>query len=365
MAEREADGADAKAKELQAENQANGHLDPESSSPPQRSVLSALIQDFSPVWVTWSMNTGILALLMHTLPYQFHGLKVISTVLFVTDLVIFIICSILMSLRFLRYRWTAWAEITSDVNELCFMSCFPIAWMTLTSLTSLIVSNAYWGGHAFTVVAYVMWWISVGWTLSFGIGIYIILTLKPLTKAYDLSLSIILPAVATSTAAAVGGFLANYSAGLSARLAIPVIIMSFMLVGIGFFVAMMVFALLLQRILANSWFDAVRRPSLVILLGPVGQSATALLALSTASTTHFADYGKGPFLQQDAAMALHGSCVLFALMMFGLGIFWVVYAVYGILDAVVRKQAKWTPAWYSTIFPSGQLPVPTNWLLLT
>ena len=297
---------------------------------------------------------------MHTLPYQFPGLRVISTVLFVVDLVIFILCSVLMSLRFLLYRRAAWDEITSDVNELCFMSCFPIAWMTLTSLTSLIVSNSYWGGHAFTIVAYVMWWISVAWVLLFGIGTYIILTLRPLTKAYDLSLSIILPAVATSTAAVVGGFLAIYSASISARLAVPMIIMSFMLVGIGFFVAMMVFALLLQRILANSWFDGVRRPSLVILLGPVGQSASALLALSTASTIHFADYGKGPLLRQEAAMALHGACVLFALMMFGLGIFWASYAVYAILDAVVRKHAKWTPAWYSTIFPSGTLPMPAG-----
>jgi tellurite resistance protein TehA-like permease len=335
------------------EHHSNGHVHNEPPSPRPRSALTALIQDFSPVWVTWSMNIGILSILIHTLPYQFHGQRVISTVLYVVDLIIFILCCTLMSLRFLKHGKTAWTEITSDVNELCFMSCFPIAWMTLTILTSTIVSNAYWGGHAFTLVSYVMWWIAVAWVMLFALGIYILLTLKSLTEARQLSLAIILPAVATSTAAVEGGLLAMYSKDISARLAVPVIILSFMLVGIGIFVALCIFALFLQRILVNSWFDPVKRPTLCILLGPAGQSAAALMALGTASTTHFAEYGKGPFLQQQTANALHAGCVLFALMLFGLGIFWALFAVYGILDAVLRGQAKWTPAWYSTIFPTG------------
>lgn len=335
------------------EHHANGGINKQSPSSARRSALSALIQDFSPVWVTWSMNIGILSILIHTLPYQFRGQRIISTVLYVADLIIFILCSTLMSLRFLKHRKAAWNEITSDVNELCFMSCFPIAWMTLTILTSAIVSNAYWGGHAFTLVAYVMWWVAVAWVMFFALGIYILLALKPLTEARELSLAIILPAVATSTAAVEGGLLSVYSKDISARLAVPVIILSFMLVGIGFFVALAIFALFLQRLLVNGWFDPIKRPTLCILLGPAGQSAAALLALGTASTTHFADYGKGTFLRQEAASTLNGACVLFALMMFGLGVFWGLFAVYAILDAVLRGQTKWTPAWYSTIFPTG------------
>lgn len=330
--------------------------DKESLQPSQRSTFRALVQDFSPVWVTWSMNTGILATLMHTLPYQFSGLRTISTVLFVVDLVIFVACSILMILRFALYGKQAWTEIIGDVNELCFMSCFPIAWMTITTLTALIVSEASWGAHPFTIVSYVMWWIAVFWTLLFGVGVYIILALKPLTEARNLSLAIVLPAVATSTAAVEGGILAIYAHEISARLAVPMIILSFMLVGIGFFVALSIYALFLQRILVNDWFDGAKRPTLTIVLGPVGQSASALIALSTASIMHFPEYSRGPFLQEAAAASLHGACMLFALMMFGLGLFWLLFVVCGIMDAVVRGQAKWSPAWYSTIFPTGAPP---------
>lgn len=338
--------------------QVNGHrIDPhgESTEPRRRSIVRALVQDFSPVWVTWSMNLGILAILMHILPYQFNGLRTISAVLFVAALVVFILCITLISLRFILYGKAAWNEITSDVNELCFMACFPISWMTVTSLTVLIVSNASWGGHPFTIVGYVMYWISVFAVLFLGVGIYVILTIKQLTEARTLTLSIILPAVATSTAALEGGVLALYAKDISADLAVPVIIVSFMLVGIGFFVAILISALFLQRILATSWYDGIKRPTLMILLGPTGQSAAALLVLSDASTLHFPQYERGTALQPSVAAALHGACLLFALMLFGLGVFWTLWGVYAIIDAVVRREAKWTPAWYSTVFPTGTM----------
>ncbi len=245
------------------------HFDQEArtTAPQSRTPLRALLQDFSPVWFTWCMNIGILSTLMHTLPYQFKGLSTIATVLYVVDLVLFVLFSITFALRFVLHRRTAWTEISSDVNELCFTATLPISWMTLTTLTSLVVSNAHWGGHAFTLVAYVMWWIGVAWTMIFAIAIYVFLTQQSLTTAKDLSLSIILPAVATATAAAEGGLICIYSESMSARLAVPVIIVSFMLVGIGIFIGTLIYGLFLQRILVTGWFDGVRRPTLILLVG--------------------------------------------------------------------------------------------------
>ena len=244
------------------------HLDEEATtnSSPSRTPLRALIQDFSPVWFTWCMNTGILSALMHTLPYHFPGLDIISTVLFVIDLALFILFSIIFALRFTLYGKTAWNEISSDVNELCFTATLPISWMTLTTLSAIIVSNANWGGHAFTLVAYVMWWIGVLWTLVLATVVYALLTQRSLTDPKTLSLAIILPAVATSTVAAEGGLICIYSAEMSARLAVPVIIVSFMLVGMGIFLGTLIYGLFLQRMLVTGWFDGVKRPTLILLV---------------------------------------------------------------------------------------------------
>jgi tellurite resistance protein TehA-like permease len=322
--------------------------------PPTRPILSALIQDFSPVWFTWCMNTGILSALMHTLPYQFSGLRTISAILYLTDLTLFVLFSGIFALRFYFYRGTAWAEISSDVNELCFTATLPISWMTLTTLTSLIASNASWGGHHLTLLAVSMWWIGVGWTMLVAVAVYSLLTRHSLTSTKTLTLSIILPAVATATVAAEGALICIYSSTITPRLAIPIIITSFMLLGIGLLIAMLIYALFLQRMLDTDWFDGVRRPTLILLLGPAGQSATAFLALATACRMHFPNYERGTFLTAPAAEALGAACVLLALLVFGFGVFWSCYGVYGIADALARKEAKWTPVWYSTIFPAGE-----------
>ena len=336
---------------------ANGgdHVDKEASAPAKRSAVRALIQDFSPVWFTWCMNSGILSLLIHVLPYQFNGQHQISTVLFVIDLVLFVICSILMLLRFGLYGKAAVKELALDVQELCFMGTWVISWMTLVSLTAVIVSNAYWGGKAFTIVAVVMWWIAVAWTMLTFLVIYLILTQKELTAAKNLSLAIILPAVATATTAVEGGLVAVYAFEISARLAVPMIVVSYLMLGIGLLVALLIYALWLQRLLVTGWFPGEKQPSLCLLLGPTGQSATGFLVLARASKMHFGAYNKGTFLQESSATALHGGSVLLALLVYGLGVFWLLFTVYGILDATVRRETKWTPAWYSTIFPTGTM----------
>lgn len=337
--------------------------DMDLESPPQanppRPALRALIQDFSPIWFTWCMNTGILATLMHTLPYTFRGLNIIATVLYVLDMVFFIACSTLFSLRFMIYGKTAWEEISSDVNELCFTATLPISWMTLTTLTGLIVSNASWGA-AFTLVSYAMWWVGAAWTLLFALATYILLATRSLTAPQTLSLAIILPAVATSTAAAEGGLICIYAHALSSRLAVPVIITSFMLLGIGVFIGLLIYGLFLIRLLTTDWFDGIKRPTLMLLLGPMGQSATALLALSTAAVMHFDTYNAPPpnttpavFYTPQSASALRAASTLLALLMLGFALFWLLFGLTGLFHALLGKQAKWTPAWYSTIFPVG------------
>ena len=102
--------------------------------------------------------------------------------------------------------------------------------------------------------------------MTLAIVIYAILTKQSLTTVKTLSLSIILPAVATATVAAEGGLICVYSKEMSARLAVPVIIVSFLLLGVGVFLGLSISALFLQRILVTGWFDGIKRPTLVLLV---------------------------------------------------------------------------------------------------
>jgi hypothetical protein len=122
------------------------------------------------------MNSGALSGLIHNCPYKFDGMYVIAGIFFVTNLVLFIVFSIIFMLRFawsvhpdflqrvlpttlmaseipvhlpsaklrymltirlLRFRGAAYKEIVSSMAELTFFPCWPIAFMTLTSGVAL------------------------------------------------------------------------------------------------------------------------------------------------------------------------------------------------------------------------------------
>lgn len=48
------------------------------------------ILNFTPSWFSVNMGTGIASILLYNLPYQFTGLKIVATVIFVLNIVLFI-----------------------------------------------------------------------------------------------------------------------------------------------------------------------------------------------------------------------------------------------------------------------------------
>lgn len=132
----------------------------------RKSAFQNTLENFTPTWFVIPMNTGILGILMHQLPYQFHGLPVLSTIMYLADLTFFVIICSMTILRWTLYPKAAQRKTAASIDELSFLGAAPIAFLTLTSLTGIIVSNAYWGGHAWSLVAYVMWWFGMAWMLS-------------------------------------------------------------------------------------------------------------------------------------------------------------------------------------------------------
>ena len=242
-------------------------------------------------------------------------------------------------------------------------ACWPIAFMTLTTLTGLIASNSYWGGYAFTIVSYVMWWIEVAWSLLFLFWIFVTL-IRNKAATSRLPTLIILPAVSVSTAAVTGGLIVSLSYEVSPTLAVPVIIVGFMLVGIGFLLGLILSTFLFYALLSQGWPPAAQTTSVFVFIGPVGQSAAALQALGSAASNYgaFRRYDKGTFLTAEAAKALSPGCVFLALMMTGLGLIWLVFSIYLMIERAFAKELKWAHNWNSIIFPTATLVTSLNLL---
>jgi len=333
----------------------------DSKNPLRRSAFRATVQDFGPLWFTWCMNAGIISTLLHQFPYQFRGVQVLSTIGFLLDLTLYVIFSVIFTLRFLLYRGQALAEITSNVPELCLMPTWCIAFMTLVSFVSLTVSNAAWGGENWTLLAVAMWWMATVW--MFGKLFFCFVTLIREHNLLDRQLPtlIIIPAVGVATLAAVGGVVTTSASNLSANLAVPIILTSFCAAGVGLILGLILYTYLFHQLLAHGWPAAASTPTIFILVGPMGQTAAALQLLGGAANTHgrFAAYNHGTFLTESAAGPLEIACQLLALLMTGLGAVFFILSLCALVDRAWHRELAWSPAWNAIIFPTGTLVTST------
>lgn len=319
----------------------------------RKTAFQNTLENFTPLWFTIPMNTGILGILMHQLPYQFNGLPVLSTIMYLVELVLFFIICCMTILRWTMYPKAAQQKTAASIDEIAFLGAAPITFLTLASLTGLIVSNAYWGGYAWSLVAYTMWWFGVMWMLTTCIGVCITLFRNNLIDDRSMTPSPFLPAVGVATAALVGGQIVNYAHDVSPRLAVPVVIVAYFLGGLAIWLSIILYGVFFHRLMASGWPEPAKRPALMMLVGPFGQTSAALQSLATAAFTKmdFAGYQKGTFLQASAASGVSSASIVFALLLLGHDIFWIICCLFGVLEGAYMRQLSYNLTWWGTIFP--------------
>jgi tellurite resistance protein TehA-like permease len=218
----------------------------------------------------------------------------------------------------------------------------------------LTVSNAPWGGPRWFLVSYALWWLGTLAMLTITILVTLIFTKESVTSTKTISPALALPFVGTATDALVGAVICNYSSGVTPRLAVPVIIFSYILAGAGFLACLLIYSAYFVRLMNYGPPPAEQTPSMVILVGPSGQSAAAAQALGTAAMKYFGDYNKGTFLQAEAGRICETVGVIFGMMFVGLGLLFMIFALWVLLERAILGEYKahgYGLIWWSTIFP--------------
>lgn len=230
------------------------------------------------------MDTGIFSIILHLLPYHFTAQGILSTILFVLNLLLFTLFSLLSIIRLIRYRTHVRSQTLSSLDSLSYLGAPATAYLTLVAQVSLTCSSAW--GHPWTLVAYALWWLGLIWTISLTSFTLIILLKRaiiPYTR--DISPVIFLPLISVMTLGTTGGIVTNYSIDMTTRLAVPVIVTGYMAIGYAFFLALMYYVLMTHRLIVHGLPEPAKIPALMILVGPLGQFATAIQVLSTAASS--------------------------------------------------------------------------------
>ena len=103
-------------------------------------------------------------------------------------------------------------------------------------------------------------------TMVLGIGICI--TLFRLNHVDDRSVtpSLFLTAVDLATTALVGAQVVTFAYDISPRLAVPVIIVGYLVAGLAIWLSIILYGVFFQRLMASGWPEPAKRPSLILLV---------------------------------------------------------------------------------------------------
>jgi tellurite resistance protein TehA-like permease len=279
--------------------------------------------------------------------------------MFVIDLVLFIVFAILYLSRWLLFWAETKTRIFEDAEEIALLGAPAIAWFTITGQVALTCSEAW--GYRLTVLAYVMWWIGAAWIFVVCSTLYICISKSALTDDEHLPTAVFLPIVGIMTAATIGGVICIYGKDIDPRMAVPIIVCSYLLLGCGLFLALAMYAAYLHRLIICGWPPAPKIPGMILTIGPMGQSATALQTLATAASQHkiFASYDRGFWLEAQPAVIIQAISVLLALLLVGFAVFWIFMAYFAIIQALMQRKLHFGLTWWSTIFPMGTVATAT------
>jgi C4-dicarboxylate transporter/malic acid transport protein len=298
-----------------------------------------LVRQFTPNWFTVNMGTGIVFLLLAQFPAPSPALHALAHRLFLADAAIFAVFVALFVARWVLFTRHAMPLLHHPVQSM-FLGALPMALVPL--INGLVL---FYPGNAVTAHwALQLWWLDVALSLATG---WIVPWYQFTTQEHSLDRMTgvwLLPVVPAEVAASSAGFLAQH---LPASQAQPIVAAGYALWGVSVPIALGILTVLYLRLALHKLPPKELGVSTWLSLGPIGTGAFALLTLGAAAPGAFAA------TPMAAVAALAGPLgILGALVLWGLGLWWLVTAV--ALTAIqVRRGLPFNLGWWGFTFPLG------------
>jgi C4-dicarboxylate transporter/malic acid transport protein len=239
-------------------------------------------------WANFSltMSTGGLALLLGVQPHTFNGLLTIGKVVYIFNLVLFVLTCSALVYRFVKYRGTFKSSLVHPTESL-FM---PTLLMSLASIISAIPIYGIPATGQWLVEAYiVLFWLYFALTFISAVAQYYYLFSRPQFTIQGMVPSWILPIFPFMLCGTMSGTGARF---MSPTQAMSVIVGGLTAQGLGMLVAFLMYVQYIRRLLQFGLPSPNMRPSMFISVGPPGFTSLAIIALADdfpAGETYFGD----------------------------------------------------------------------------
>ncbi|KAE8375530.1 voltage-dependent anion channel [Aspergillus bertholletiae] len=302
-----------------------------------------IVRNFTPSWFSVTMGTGIVSILLNTLPYNGRWLYWISVVIFALNVLLFTIGCVISILRYSLYPEIFKAMITHPVQAM-FLGTFPMGFATIVNMFCYVCVPAWgewtrnfaWGMWIFDAI------ISVITALYLP---FLLMAHEGETQLSTMTAVWLLPIVSCIVAGSSGGIVAGVLSNV--QHALWTIIVSYTLWGIGLPLAMMVMVIYLQRLTLHKLPPKAVIVSVFLPLGPVSQGGYGALKLGKAAQTIFPQTHS---LEASSGDIFYTVGFLVALILWAFGLVWLFFAI----ATIVRcKSFPFNIGWWGFTFPLG------------
>jgi tellurite resistance protein TehA-like permease len=313
-----------------------------NEEPEQRKGWRPLVRHFTPAWGSVVMGTGIVAILLHNLPYPSQPWLYWSSVgLACLNCIFFIVILFLTIMRYLLWP-SIWKPTVSDPFTSLFLGTLPIGAATLINMFVYICVDK-WGGITVNI-AWAFWTINT--LISIGITLYVLWLMMTIheTSLSAVTATWLLPISPVIVMAASGGIVAQVLPSSQHKL--WTMLASLVIWGGGVGTSMIILTLYFQRLMRHKIPPRELVVSCFLPLSPTGLGAYGIMTLGKVARdvfplTHTLDPIGGEIFYVTGVMV--------GLALWGLGFVWLFLAI----ASIARSKIPFNMGWWGFVYPLG------------
>ncbi|MEU8745647.1 TDT family transporter [Streptomyces parvulus] len=310
---------------------------PHSPATPARRVPA--VRHLGPNWYACVMGTAVVGGAGAALPGHIPGLRTVCTAIWALSLVLLAVLLVARSLHWLHHRDQARAHLL-DPGAAPFYGCLSMALLAVGG-GALTVGRDWTGTAAAVALDAVLFTAGTVVGLAAAVAVPYLMAVRHRVEPGQASPVWLLPLVAPMVSAAVGPLLVPHLPPGQPRETLLLACVA--LFGVSLLATLVTLPLVFGRLLTGGPLPLALTPSLFLVLGPLGQSTTAVGA--------FADVAPGvvpaPYAEGFAVLA-----VLYGVPVTGFALLWLCLATAHVVRAR-REGMGFSMTWWSFTFPVG------------
>ena len=325
-------------------------------TPPRLGLFRALehpgeiVSNLTPNWYASIMGTGIVATAAATLPLQVPGLRTAATVVWALAAALLVALSVATVLHWARYPQIARQHHLHPVIS-HFYGAPPMAMLTVGA-GALLLGRDWIGLPAAVAIDQVLWVLGTALGLASAVAIPYLAFTRHGTATGSAFGGWLMPVVPPMVSASTGALLLPHVPAGQPRETL--LWACFGLFGLSLIASLVVIGLIWDRLTHHGVGPAAMVPTLWIVLGPLGQSITALNLLAGNADV---------VLGAAAARVLMVFALVFGFAMLGFALLWASLAA-AITLRTARRGLPFSLTWWSFTFPVGTCVTGLNGLAL-